>query len=315
MTTHIAVDIGGTRMRAAAYRLDSLTPLKIDRIKTRKKGFTPQERLEKLIASVWPEDDEVAAIGIAVPGPVNSTTGTLEKAPNVPELSGLPITNLMQDRFQVPVLLGNDANLAALGEWKFGAGRGHHHMIYLTISTGIGSGVIIDDRLFSGARGFAAELGHTMALPDGPLCGCGVRGHLETVASGTAIAKWVAEQIASGVPSSIQYDPGSEELISGAMIAEAAKNGDELALNAFKRAGTYLGRAIADFLHIFNPTIIVFGGGVSQSYELFSADLSAALEAHLMAPNYLDDLEIAIAQLGDDVGLMGALALARESTG
>ena len=315
MTTHIAVDIGGTRMRAATYRLDSLTPLKIDRIKTRKKGFTPQERLEKLIASVWPEDDEVAAIGIAVPGPVNSTTGTLEKAPNVPELSGLPISKLMEDSFHVPVLLGNDANMAALGEWKFGAGRGHHHMIYLTISTGIGSGVIIEDKLFLGAHGFAAELGHTMALPDGPICGCGVRGHLETVASGTAIAKWVSEQISNGSVSSIQYDPNNDELISGAVIAEAARNGDELALQAFKRAGTYLGRAIADFLHVFNPTIIVLGGGVSQSYELFSTDLYAALKAHLMAPNYLDELEIVIAELGDDVGLMGALALARESTG
>ena len=132
MTTHIAVDIGGTRMRAATYRLDSLTPIKIERIKTRKKGSTPQERLEKLIASVWPEDDEVAAIGIAVPGPVNCTTQTIEKAPNVPELSGLPISQMLQERFSVPTYLGNDANLAALGEWKFGAGRGHHYMIYLT---------------------------------------------------------------------------------------------------------------------------------------------------------------------------------------
>jgi glucokinase len=314
MTTHIAVDIGGTRMRAATYRLDSLTPIKIERIKTRKKGSTPQERLEKLIASVWPEDDEVAAIGIAVPGPVNCTTQTIEKAPNVPELSGLPISQMLQERFSVPTYLGNDANLAALGEWKFGAGRGHHYMIYLTISTGIGSGVIIDDKIFSGARGFAAELGHTMALPDGPVCGCGVRGHLETVASGTAIAKWVAGEISNGATSSIEYDPNSDELISGAVIAEAAKAGDELALQAFKRAGTYLGWAIADFLHIFNPTIIVLGGGVSQSYELFSAELYTAIEARLMAPNFLDELEIVIAELGDDVGLMGALALAREST-
>jgi glucokinase len=314
MTIHIAVDIGGTRMRAAAYTTDSLTPLTINRIKTRKKNSPPLERLQKLIDSIWPEEDEVASIGIAAPGPVNCTTGILEKAPNIPELSGLPVAKYIEGAFQVPAFLGNDANLAALGEWKFGAGRGHHHMVYLTISTGIGSGVIIDDKLFSGSRGFASELGHTLILPNGPLCGCGVRGHLETLASGTAIAKWVAEQIAKGAETYIEVDPASEELIPGAVIAEAAKQGDELAILAFKRAGKFLGQAMADFLHIFNPTIIVLGGGVSQSYDLFADELQAAMRSHIMIPNYLDDFTISIAELGDDVGLMGALALAREST-
>jgi glucokinase len=314
MTTHIAVDIGGTRMRAATYKTDSLEPIKLNRIKTRKENSPPQERLKKLIYSVWPDDDEVAGIGIAVPGPVNCTTGVLEKAPNLPEISGMPIAGKIQDTFQVPTYLGNDANLAALGEWKFGAGRGHHYMVYLTISTGIGSGVIINDQLFSGAHGFASELGHTMLLPDGPLCGCGVRGHLEALASGTAIAKWVAEQISKGAETKIEL-PKNGELIPGNIIAEAAKQGDILALQAYKRAGRYLGEAIADFLHIFNPTIIVLGGGVSQSYALFAETLHETIKTHVMIPNYLDDFNIVIAKLGDDVGLMGALALARESSG
>ena len=313
MSIHIAIDIGGTRMRAATYTADSLTPITINRIKTRKKNSAPQERLNKLIASVWPAGDEVAAIGIAVPGPVNCATGVLEKAPNIPELTGLPIVETLQEEFNVPTFLGNDANLAALGEWKFGAGRGHSHLIYLTISTGIGSGVIINDQLFAGAKGFATELGHTMLLPDGPLCGCGVRGHLEALASGTAIAKWVAEQISKGAETSIALPP-PDELIPGNIIAEAAKQGDILALQAFNRAGRYLGQAIADFLHIFNPTILVLGGGVSQSYDLFSETLHEAVKTHVMIPNYLEDFTIAIAELGDDVGLMGALALARAST-
>ncbi len=313
MTTFIAVDIGGTRMRAAAYATEGLTPITVNRIKTRKKNSLPQERLIKLIASIWPQDGEVAAIGIAVPGPVNCARGVIEKAPTIPELSGLPITGILQEEFQVPIFLGNDANLAALGEWKFGAGRGHSHIIYLTISTGIGSGVIIDNQLFAGARGFATELGHTMLLPDGPRCSCGVRGHLEALASGTAIAKWVAEQISKGAETSIALPP-PDELIPGNIIAEAAKQGDILALQAFNRAGRYLGQAIADFLHIFNPTIIVLGGGVSQSYDLFSETLHEAIKTHVMIPNYLDDFSIAIAELGDDVGLMGALALARAST-
>lgn len=313
MTSHIAIDIGGTRMRAATYATDSLTPITVNRIKTRKKNSPPQERLNKLINSVWPDDDKVAAIGIAVPGPVNCATGVLEKAPNVPELTGLPIVDCLEEEFKVPVFLGNDANLAALGEWKFGGGRGHEHLVYLTISTGIGSGVIISNQLFSGARGFAPELGHTMLLPDGPLCGCGVRGHLEALASGTAISKWVAEQISKGAETRI-LPPPPDELIPGSMIAEAAQQGDILALQAYNRAGKFLGQAIADFLHTFNPTIVVLGGGVSQSYSLFSETLHESIKTHLMIPNYLDDFTIALAELGDDVGLMGALALAREST-
>lgn len=314
MTTHIAVDIGGTRMRAASYPIDSLDPTSCNRIKTRKKNTTSVERLEYLISSVWPEDDEVCGIGIAVPGPVNTAAGIIEKAPNIPELSGLPVANIMQDTFNVPAYLGNDANLAALGEWKFGAGYGHHCLVYLTISTGIGSGVIINDQLFTGSTGFASELGHTIIDPDGPICSCGVRGHLEALASGTAISKWVANQILSGTETNIVFDPTSDEPIPGSVIADAAREGDILALKVFERAGHYLGQAIADFLHIFNPTIIVLGGGVSQSYSLFSEALFESMKSHVMAPEFLDNLTIELAQLGDDVGLLGALAYAREMT-
>jgi glucokinase len=141
-----------------------------------------------------------------------------------------------------------------------------------------------------------------------------VRGHLEALASGTAIAKWVTEQISKGAETSIIHDQTTQELIPGSLMAEAARNGDALALQAFKRAGRYLGQAIADFLHIFNPTIVVLGGGVSQSYDLFADTLYENLKIHLMAPEFLDNLTIKLAELADDVGLMGALALAREST-
>lgn len=302
-------------MRAASYNAGSLTPTRVNRIKTKKKKSTVLDRLEHLITSVWPEDEDVAGIGIAVPGPINDPEGIVETSPNIPELSGVPLAQKMEAAFNTPVFLGNDANLAALGEWKYGAGRGHHNMIYLTISTGIGSGVIINDQLLTGARGFASELGHITLLPDGPLCSCGVRGHVESLASGTAISKWVEEQILKGVETIIKHDPSTDELIPGSLIADAAKQGDILALQAFMRAGRYLGLAIADFLHIFNPTIIVFGGGVSQSYSLFAKTLSETLKASVMAPEFLEELSFELAELGDDVGLMGALALARELTG
>ena len=312
MTVHIAIDIGGTRMRAAAYPADSLTPLAVNRIKTRKKHSTPQKRLKKLVNSVLPEGERVAAIGIAIPGPVDPASGTVEAAPNLPDWQGFPVAEYLRATFGVPVALGNDANLAALGEWQFGAGRGQAVLLYLTISTGIGSGVVLNGELFSGARGYASELGHILVDPAGPVCSCGVRGHLEAVASGTAISRWVSEQLKSGKASQISARiPPEEELIPGAVIAEAARQGDALALEAYQRAGRYLGQGIADFLHIFNPSQVILGGGVSQSYDLFAETLHDSLRAHVMSPHFLDGLEIVTAQLGDDAGLLGALALAR----
>jgi glucokinase len=211
----------------------------------------------------------------------------------------------------VPVFLENDANLAAVGEWYFGAGQGHHHLIYLTISTGIGGGVIINDQLLTGARGLGAEIGHLSILPDGPLCSCGKRGHLEAIASGTAIARYVSEQIAAGRSSSLSH----ESHITAKTVATAARNGDELALEAFQRAGNALGQGIADLLHIFNPSILVFGGGVSQSGDLLFAPMRRKLDELIMSQGYLENLTITKSPLGDDAGLLGTLAQARLKLG
>ena len=203
MLTHIAVDIGGTQMRAASYASDERAPLKLSRIPTRINDQPILERLVALIASVWPENERVAGIAIAAPGPVNPFEGMLLSAPNIPEWVNFPLSKTLQEHFQVPVVLGNDANLAALGEWKFGAGSGHHHLIYLTVSTGVGSGIIIDDRLLLGEQGLAAELGHVTVVRDGPLCSCGKPGHLEALAAGPAIARWVEHELACGVSSNL----------------------------------------------------------------------------------------------------------------
>ena len=149
------------------------------------------------------------------------------------------------DRFNVPVVVGNDANMAAVGEWRYGAGVGHHNLVFLTISTGIGGGVILDDRLVLGERGLAAELGHITVIPDGPLCGCGHRGHIEALSSGTAIARYVSEQLAEGRKSIIKPDPHP----TARDVSFAAANGDELAIEAMTRAGKFLGQMIADYLH------------------------------------------------------------------
>jgi glucokinase len=306
MYQHIAVDIGGTQLRAASYLPDSTQPVKIKRIHTQDPRSSPLERLQMLISEVWPEEDRVAGIAVAAPGPTDPYRGVVLEAPNIPGWDGLPLKTHLENHFKVPVAIGNDANLAALGEWKFGAGRGHHHLIYLTISTGIGGGVITDDRLLLGGHGLAAELGHVTVMPDGPMCGCGVKGHLESFASGTAIARFTEAEIARGVPSSL---PAGQTL-TARLVAEAARSGDLLATSVIMRAGTFLGIAIANYLHIFNPTLVILGGGVTLSGNLLLDPLRTSLQNHVMNPGYLDDLKIELAVLGDNVGLMGALALA-----
>jgi glucokinase len=307
MDCRIAVDIGGTQIRAACYADDSLKPLTQMRLPTQQPGKTALQSMFDLIADVWPSGASVQKIAVAAPGPIDSQAGVILAAPNIPGWFEMPLKAELEKRFFVPASVGNDANLAALGEYQFGAGIGHHHLLYLTISTGIGSGIIIADHMVEGAHGLAAELGHVTVLSDGPLCGCGKSGHLEAVASGPGIARWVKEQLASGEPSSLPKD----QEVTAREIALAAFQGDPLSQQAMQRAGTFIGYALADFLHIFNPSIVIFGGGVSRTGDMLLDPIRKALPERVMSPRYLQDLQITTAALGDDAGLMGALALAR----
>lgn len=308
MDTFIAIDVGGTQLRVAVYAEGENRPLKQKRIPTQGLDGSPLERLLNLIAEVWPVNERVLSIGIAAPGPCNPQLGIIYASPNIPGWEKLPLAQIVGDRFHVPTSLGNDANLAALGEWRFGAGQGHHNLLYMTISTGIGGGIICDDRLLLGAHGLAGEIGHTTVLPDGPVCSCGHRGHLESVASGTAIARYVTEQLAQGVPSSLSEISKP----TGRDINMAAEQGDPLAKAALARAGTFIGHSLADFLHIFNPSIIILGGGVSRCGAFLIEPMRAALLEKILSPEYMHGLVITTAALGDDAGLLGALALAQQ---
>lgn len=307
MDYYIAVDIGGTQLRAALYPEGEQKAVSQKRIPTQTKDQSPVDRLLELIKNIMPSQGKVKAIGMAAPGPINPKTGILYAAPNIPGWVNLPLAQIVQDRFKVPTLLGNDANLAAMGEWKFGAGRGYQHLLYMTVSTGIGGGVIEEGKLLLGYKGLAAEIGHITVDPNGPMCGCGQRGHLEALASGTAIARYVSEQLASGVPSSMAELPA----VTARDVSLAAEQGDPLAREALARAGRYLGRAIADFLHLFNPQIVIIGGGVSRSGRYFLDPLRNSIAEYVISPEYLHGLVVTTASLGDDAGLLGALALAQ----
>ncbi len=303
---YIVADVGGTHIRAACFPTQSPKPTTIKRILTQGQG-SPHERLIKLIGSLIPDDEEISAIAVAAPGPCEPIEGIIYEAPNIPGWTNLPLKKLIQEHFNIPVAIGNDANLAALGEWRYGAGIGHHHLVYITVSTGIGAGVIINDQLLLGYHGLAAELGHTTVIPDGPLCGCGKKGHLEAVTSGPAIARWAEQELKRGVPSSLPMD----KLITAKDVSLAATQGDKLSQDALARAGTYLGIAIADLLHVFNPSIVIIGGGVSRCGEAILSPIRAAMIDHVISPKYLDGLTVTACSLGDEVGLIGGLVLAQ----
>lgn len=306
MTIVVAIDIGGTHLRAAAYAPEQIQPITHKRVKTHASEPGAFNRLTQLIEEIWPANDQVSAIGVASPGPLDPLTGSLLTPPNIKQWRNFPLATKLTQRFGVPAYLDNDANLAGLAEWKYGAGKGHHNVLYLTISTGIGGGVILNDRLLQGHHGLAAEVGHMTIDPNGPLCGCGHPGHVEAFASGPSIARYVNEQIAAGMKSALRAAPN----LSARQVADAALQGDALANAAFARAGEYLGLALANYLVILDPSIVIFGGGVSQVGDLLFKPLEASLRKHILHPRYLEGLVITKAALGDDAGLLGARALA-----
>ncbi|MBI2976379.1 MAG: ROK family protein [Chloroflexi bacterium] len=320
MKSYVAVDLGGTNLRAARYTPDGelLTHIKHPTL-AKDSNESVLDRVVHLVQEVLPANDgahdEVEAIAIGAPGPSNPFTGVVYNAPNLPGWVNLPLREIMQSRFNLPVELGNDANLAALAEWKFGAGRGHNDLVYLTISTGIGGGVISSGRLVVGANGLAAEMGHVVVAPDGPVCGCGQRGHLEAMASGPAIGRTARARLRGGAASSIlELVDGHLKAVTAQHVGQAAKDGDPFALELLNEAGTFIGRAVADFMHIFNPSIVILGGGVAINVgELLLQPVRAAIRDRAMSDIYYINCPVTTAQLGDDVGLLGALALALET--
>jgi len=306
MRTFVVADIGGTQIRAAVFQSGNPKPVMVKKIRTVDKQQTPVDRMIGLIKEVWPQNAEVSAIVVAVPGYMDIKKGIVVEAPNVPGWINLPIRSLLAEHFTTPIHLGNDANIAALGEWRYGAGIGHNNLLYLTISTGIGGGAIINGQLMAGERGLAGEFGHFTVVPNGPLCGCGHRGHLEAVASGTAIARFAAERIAQGAKTSLAPIPHP----SAKDVAKAVAAGDDLALQIFNQAGAYIGHTLADYLHIFNPSIVILGGGVMGAGALILDPIKNALGEGILGRPYLEDVQVVPASLGDDAGLIGGLVLA-----
>ncbi len=310
----VAVDLGGTHIRAALYQGRDTTPLR------RSRGLTPQtndqgpvlEALANAIRDVLPPGTDIADIAIAVgtPGPVDPFQGRILSTPNIPSLHDLPLRDWLASRFSTTIMIGNDANLAALGEYTFGAGQGAADIVYLTIGTGIGGGVITSGRLLLGHRGLGAELGHITIDPLGPRCGCGRPGHLEALASGPAIAREARARLAAGTASSLAALYRTDPLaVTTEQVAGAARQSDPLAQTLVAETAALLARFIADCLVIFSPQRVILGGGVMALGELLLEPIRRGVSTNAMATVYLEELTICAAQLGDDAGLLGGLAL------
>ena len=308
----IAVDLGGTQIRAAVCDPSGQILRRVVRpTKAREGQEIVLERIARTIAEALEgtAPGQVTAIGIGAPGPLNPATGVLFYAPNLPGWHDVPLRNIVSERFGLPTYLGNDANLAALAEHLYGAARGISDLIYLTISTGIGSGIIADGRMLLGANGLAGEAGHMIVQPDGPTCGCGNRGCLEAMASGSAIAREAAQRIAKGKKSKIsKLVDGDLSKIDARIVSEAAQAGDRLAAGVLARAGQYLGIGIANLLRLYNPRMVVLGGSVVKAGPLLLEPMREVIRAAASSP-YLEGLSIVQAALGDDVGLLGGAAL------
>lgn len=311
----IAVDFGGTNIRAAYFPSPQPPPVSQNKTATLA-SEGPNAVITRLIQAIESQVPKGAVdlrIGIAAPGPLDPRTGVILSAPNLSGWTNIPLRDQLSEHFGVPVFLGNDANAAALAEWRFGAGQGTGNMVYLTISTGIGGGVIADGRLLLGAHGLAGELGHITMDLNGPTCGCGIKGHIEAIAAGPALARNATAQLEASQLSTLKETLSAQGKITSIDIGKAAQAGDELALSVIEEAGLLIGHHLGDLAHIFNPEVFILGGGVSLLGDLIFEPIKRSLREHVMDPAYLDGVRVLPAALGDDAGLVGAMVLASQS--
>lgn len=255
----------------------------------------------------------VDMIGIGCGGPLDRKSGTLHQIPNLPKWEGLCLTRIFGDEFGAPAYLDNDATVAAIGEMIFGAGKGCRDFVYFTVSTGIGGGIVADGRVYRGRGDNAGEFGHQKLVANGPPCGCGDRGCLEALASGTAIARAAREGLASK-PETVLWDWMSDASeVTAELVARAAASGDPFTSAVWTEAMGYLGQGVASIVNILNPRLVILGGGVTKAGDLLFEPVRHIVKTRAMK-SLADDVEIGPAGNGDYVGLMGAIALAIEQT-
>lgn len=315
----VGVDLGGTKIAVALVSeegraLHSLVvPTRpeegVDAVLERM-----AESVELVLSAGGVRGEEVAGVGIGAPGSLDPETGRVIFSPNL-GWKDVPLREAMRRRLgQTTVVLENDANAAAWGEYCFGAGRGTRNFVYVTISTGIGGGIILDGRLYRGAGGSAGEVGHMTILAGGPRCSCGSDGCWEALASGTAIARRAREALALGEESALGELYRRGELITAAQVAQAAERGDRLAQRILAETWFFVGVGLANLANLFDPERIALGGGVAQVGEPLLARARELVRLRALA-GPAREVEVTLAALKGEAGVLGAAALALREAG
>ncbi len=311
----LAIDIGGTKIIAAIISDEGQVMAKEYCPTLADEG--PQAVLDRifstldhLLGSRNMAPSQLHSISIAAAGAIDFGKGIVTLSPNLPGWRDIPLRDIIKERYGINTFLLNDASAAVLGEHRFGAGRGLNNIIYITVSTGIGSGILINGELYLGASGGAGEVGHTTIDVNGPKCSCGNTGCLETLASGTAVAREAIRRIKAGEKSSLtEIAGGKVEDITGEEVSIAAQGGDSIASEVILQAATYLGIGLLNLVNIFNPEMIIVGGGMSNMGDLLLNPARQVVKERafqLLA----EAVRIVVAELGNNAEILGAAVFA-----
>jgi glucokinase len=309
----LAVDIGGTNIRSALVTRDGAIHARVVVREHAERG--PDVVIDSILfacgrtlAESGVDRCEVEAVALGFGGTVNGREGLVLVSSNLPAWDHYPLRDHVAQRLGLPVLLDNDTNLAALGEHRFGAGQGVANMAYVTISTGLGLGVIVEDRLVAGCSGTAGEIGHAVVQPGGPLCTCGKRGCLMAYASGIGLSRMAYERLATGEPTLLRARcPAGGRRVTGEVLLAAAEEGDAVAQEILRTFALYCGVGLSWVHEILNPQLIVVGGGLMNLGDWLWTPMMEAMYEHTQ-PEIHSWLQVKPWRLGDDTGLLGAAA-------
>lgn len=308
----IGVDIGGTKIAAGVVD-EAGTILDTHKVPT---PPTPSGIVDAICQAVAAagEGHQIEAVGIGAAGYVDDKRATVLFAPNI-DWRHEPLKDKVEQRTGLPVVVENDANAAAWGEYRFGAGQGHDDVICITLGTGLGGGIIIGNKLRRGRYGVAAEFGHIRVVPDGLLCGCGSQGCWEQYASGRALVRY-ARQRANATPENakvlLSLGDGTVAGIEGKHVSAAARQGDSVAIDSFRELARWAGAGLADLSSLFDPSAFIVGGGVSDEGELVLGPIRKSYRRWLIGGQWRPHAQVLAAQLGNKAGLVGAADLARQ---
>ena len=311
----IGVDIGGTKMLGGVVDDEGNILSLVRKPTPGNSAAAIADAVADLVAECH-EAYDVSAVGLGVAAFVSENRSTVRFSANLP-LTNIPLRDEVSRRVGLPVVIENDANAAAWGEYRFGAARGHSHVVLITLGTGVGGGFVFGGKLYRGGFGIGAEIGHVQIVPGGTglLCGCGQSGCLEMYVSGRALVRRAREAVEAdpaGARVLIASAGGDIDKIDGPMVTAAAEQGNALALGVFAEVGALLGQGLADIAASLDPTCFVVGGGVCLAGDILIEPARRAFAANLTGGGHRPLADVRVAQLGNDAGLIGAADLARQ---